>query len=158
MRPVSFVTFSEKGKWASETKWFAQSQITRKKKSWNLGNIFDLKTGWTERNSSLYLRWVISQVQKEADIVHRAIFFKVRFEEPGSFHVYLNINDFISAGRRKILSIYFWWRPSYRSALLLLLKLQVPKIFSQKPTEWTACCRHREFFLTFHSQKLKIPN
>lgn len=70
-----------------------------------LGNIFDLKPEWTERNSSIYSRWVISQVQKEADIVHWAIFFKVRFEEPGSFHVYLNSNDFISARRRKILSI-----------------------------------------------------
>ena len=61
---------------------------------------------WTERNSSLYLRRVISQVQKEADIVHGAIFFKVGFEEPGGFHVYLNSNDFISAGRRKVLNVF----------------------------------------------------
>lgn len=179
VRQVSFVTFSERGNWASETKWFAQSQITRKKKSWNLntvisfqnpccfslyfislvlGNISDLKPGWTERNSSIYLRWVISQVQKEADIVHGAIFFKVRFEEPGSFHVYLNSNDFISGGRRKILSMYFWWRPSYRSALLLLLKFQVPKKFSQKPTEWTQPALGAENFFLHFSQKPKIPS
>lgn len=79
---------------------------------------------FSNRRDHIYLRWVISQVQKEADIVHWAIFFKVRFEEPGCFHVYLNINNFISAGRRKILIICFWWRQSYKSKLFLLLKIQ----------------------------------
>lgn len=35
------------------------------------------------------LRWVVGQVQEKADVVHGAIFLKVRLEEAGSFHVNL---------------------------------------------------------------------
>lgn len=112
----------------------------------NLKKHFWSRVWATERNSSVYLRWVIRQVQKEADIVHWAIFFKVRFEEPGSFHVYLNNKNFISAGRRKILNIYFWWKPSYRFELFLLLKSQVPQKFSQKPTEQRAGLGHKQHY------------
>lgn len=122
-----------------------------------LGNILNLKPGWTERNSSIYLRRVIGQVQKEADIVHGAIFFKVRFEEPGSFHVYLNRNDFISAGRRNILNImYFWWRLSYRSALFLPLKLsRLTEIFHKNQQSKQSALNTKRIILTFYSQ---MPN
>lgn len=38
-------------------------------------------------NSSWSLRWIIGQVQEKADVVHGAIFLKIRLEEASSFHV-----------------------------------------------------------------------
>jgi hypothetical protein len=35
----------------------------------------------------MYLRWVISQIQEQANILHGAILFKILFEEPSSLHV-----------------------------------------------------------------------
>lgn len=34
-----------------------------------------------------FLRGVVGQVEEQADIVHRAIFLKVRLEETSRFHV-----------------------------------------------------------------------
>lgn len=56
--------------------------------------LVQLLHSYIDRISVRILRGVVGQVQEKADVVHRAILFKIRLEETGSFHVDLReIND-----------------------------------------------------------------
>lgn len=39
--------------------------------------------------STIYIRWVIGNVQEQTDILHRTILFKILFKETSSLHIHL---------------------------------------------------------------------
>ena len=111
----------------------------------------DASVGSNSERNKFYLRWDISQIQKKADIVHWAIFFKVRFKEPGCFHVYLSISDVISAMQKNILSIYFWGRPSYKSKLFCFKQSSSLPLFSFLLLFFLCMCAQTFLFLSLPS-------
>lgn len=66
--------------------------------------VFDVNSSWS-------LRWIVGQVQEEADVVHGAIFLKIRLEEASCFHVDLRHQryKFIKhLGFQHLLEDYHW--------------------------------------------------